>query len=126
MGRAEMIRVQADGVEWTLESFIDARGFLVLDTDTPPDFASHPARLDAVLHDGTLQLDRFAPDLDWWAVAAVGVPILSNDFVHCEECGWIIPATLQMVRRGDKAELSICHEGCTQCGSGAWDEYGEY
>lgn len=122
-----MIAVHADGIAWPMETFIASHRFVEID-GTPPDFADHHGRLDVLLHDGTLQLDRFAPDLDWWNVRAIGVPHGSREFALCPACGGGIVIVFRTLRTtivdGIKRSMEILTYG--DCDAPYCDSYGDW
>lgn len=63
--------IRADGMEWPLQTFLDARGFHAFDYDRQevPDVASDPVKVEAVLTDLTI-ITRPAEDVLWQDVAA--------------------------------------------------------
>jgi len=61
------LRILADGVEWPLETFLDAYGFSRLD-GRPPE-AQH-GRVDVVTDRGELRCGCWISDVEWSAVIA--------------------------------------------------------
>lgn len=77
--------IRADGMEWPLQTFLDARGFHPFDYDRHevPDAASDPVKVEVVLTDLTI-ITRPAEDVVWQDVAAWR--FADGEAVQCTWC----------------------------------------
>lgn len=77
--------IRADGMEWPLQTFLDARGFTAFDYDREelPSVATDPVRLELVLTDLTI-ITRPAEDVVWQDVAAWR--FMEGELVQCTWC----------------------------------------
>ena len=77
--------ILADGMEWPLQTYLDARGFAPFDFDREelPSCASDPVRLGVVLTDLTI-ITRPAEDVAWQDVVAWR--FMEGEAVQCAWC----------------------------------------
>lgn len=96
--------IRADGMEWPLQTFLDARGFTAFDYDReePPSCATDPVRLEVVLSDLTI-IKRPAEDVLWQDVAAWR--FAEGEALQCTWCDDYVAAS----------ELAIHETGMAIC-----------
>lgn len=94
------LTIRADGLEWPLETYLDARGFIRVDPFAPPSlgggYMSDP-RVEIVTLAGELQPERYASSVMWADVLAfrlvdhTGEPCFwcgtsTDDADMCDDC----------------------------------------
>lgn len=86
--------IRADGMEWPLETYLDARGFIRVDPLNPPfpgaGYQSDP-RIEIVTHAGELQQERYASTVMWADVKAFKLNDATGGL--CFFCGTSIDET---------------------------------
>lgn len=104
--------IEAEGLNWPIETFLDAHGFVRTDTQVP-DFADHPGTLDVVTLDGELLCGLEAATIPWRDVLAAHAPDHSMKFSLCPGCGaWVVPVSLSY---DDGARLLLVEPLCASC-----------
>ncbi len=89
--------ITADGMEWPLQTFIDARGFVRVDPFAPPELSQDVLRLELVTLDGEHVRERYASAVIWQDVRAfrlideIGDPCFCcgtsvDECVMCDDC----------------------------------------
>ncbi len=84
--------IRADGMEWPLETYLDARGFIRTNGEIP-DFAGHAGLVDIVTTQGELRENVEAITAPWHEVIATHPADGSKDFSLCDGCGERMVAT---------------------------------
>lgn len=79
--------IQADGVSWPLETFLDAYQFYRTEGE-PPEIQY--GRIDAVMRDGRILRAREISDLPWWEVIAMRPEDRSMAIARCDGCGCMV------------------------------------
>jgi len=104
-------RITYDGMEWPLETFLDAYGFSRVPEGQVNEYGALPGegeRVMAVLENGELVEAAFAEDLPWREVIAVRGLHLDRAMV-CDWCGAFDLATHET---GNGLVCSDCLEAC--------------
>lgn len=109
------LTIRADGLEWPLDTYLDARGFIRTNGEVP-DFARFPGLLDVVTLSGELREKQEAATIPWHDVLAAHAPDGSLQFGPCSNCGeWIVPVSWHQ-EPGEKGPVMVIEDGfCTRC-----------
>lgn len=111
--------VQADGVSWPLETFLDAYHFQRVNPDDPP-LLTH-GKVDAVFRDGAILRGCEAVDLPWWEVIAAKPEERSMAIARCDGCGALVPVSCR-TEPNPAGGLMIVRSWdiCGQCDEDSW------
>lgn len=111
------LTIHADGMDWPLETYLDARRFIRVDGE-PPSFADAAGRVDVVTLAGELREGVELEGLSWHDVMAVAVPAGSMSLGLCHGCGLqIVPV---FVRTNGKGQTIISQDICGECDAEPW------
>ena len=110
------LTIRADGVEWPLETYLDARGFIRTNGEVP-DFCNAPGTLDAVTYSGELRQGVEVTAIPWHATLAVAIPQGSMKLARCPGCdAWVVPVAMSTDGKGHTVLTSdicnTCEEDC--------------
>lgn len=105
-----MITVRADGLDWPLETYLDARGFIRTNGEVP-DFATLFGAVDVVTSAGELREGCELREIVWHDVLAVAIPAGSMKLDLCPGCGaWPVPIIIRQVEGKIELQSPLCDE----------------
>jgi hypothetical protein len=101
--------ISADGMRWSLETFLDAYGFARVDHLDPPECVEAAAiRVETITSNGQLMPARYASEVDWHDVIAFKGLKLTPGGDPCRCCG--------------RTSLNVDDDICVDCIDGCFDD----
>jgi hypothetical protein len=116
MLRAPVIHIE--GLDWTLDAFVDAHRLVRTDGEVPEIVRSTHApafRCTVVTAAGELRREVYAADVSWGDVLAVGPIAHAVDLDVCEACGALAGLDIFQGRAEDGELRTYVSTHCPQC-----------
>jgi len=105
--------ISHDGLEWPLETFLDAYGYIRTNGE-PPDFADATGQIDVVTISGELRSGLELDAVPWHEVAAVNIAD-NMRLDHCPGCGaWIVPVRFSTDSKGRTVTTTDICKSCDE------------